>query len=156
MVMGPGPGLLLVNPDAGDPQATFTFMTNESEDDRLADNVAVRETVPNYRMDKNFRPAGWVLGVDAVSGEDAHEWGVEAGKPLDYAYYDALNERYKEQVIERLNQLAAQEEPFFLNYWPLAPLLFTRTDVEKFTTLNGGTSPESIGSMALRCPTKAA
>ena len=34
-------------------------MTNESEDDRLADNVMVRETVPNYRMDKNFRPAGW-------------------------------------------------------------------------------------------------
>ena len=52
-------------------QATFNFMTNESEDDRLADNVAVRETVPNYRMDKNFRPAGWVLGVDAAAGESA-------------------------------------------------------------------------------------
>jgi arylsulfatase len=69
-------------------QATFNFMTIESDEDRLADNVAPRETIPNYRMDKNFRPAGWVLGVDAVVGKDAHEWGVEAGKPLDYAYYD--------------------------------------------------------------------
>ena len=47
-----------------------------------------------------------------VAGEDAHEWGVEAGKPLDYAYYDALNERYKEQVIEKLNQLAANGRAF--------------------------------------------
>jgi arylsulfatase len=124
-------------------QATFNFMTNESEEDRLADNVMVRETIPDYRMDKNFRPAGWVLGVDAVRGEDAHEWGVEAGKPLDYAYYDALNERYKEQVVERLNQLAAEDEPFFLNYWPQIPVNFTRRN-RTFVTANGGTWVESM------------
>ena len=127
-------------------QATFNFMTNESEEDRLADNVAVRETVPNYRMDKNFRPAGWVLGVDAVAGEDAHEWGVETGKPLDYAYYDALNERYKQQVIEKLNQLAAKEEPFFLNYWPQIPVNFTRRN-RTFKTANGGTWVESMNDL---------
>jgi len=127
-------------------QATFNFMTNESEDDRLADNVAVRENVPNYRMDKNFRPAGWVLGVDAVAGEDAHEWGVEAGKPLDYAYYDALNERYKQQVIEKLNQLAAKDEPFFLNYWPQIPVNFTRRN-RTFKTANGGTWVESMNDL---------
>jgi arylsulfatase A-like enzyme len=124
-------------------QATFNFMTIESEEDRLADNVAVRETTPNYRMDKNFRPAGWVLGVDAVTGGDAHEWGTEAGKPLDYAYYDALNERYKKQVIERLNQLAAKDEPFFLNYWPQIPVNFTRRN-RIFVTANGGTWVESM------------
>lgn len=124
-------------------QATFNFMTNESEDDRLSDNYAKRETVPNYRMDKNFRPAGWVLGVDAVAGEDAHEWGVEAGKPLDFAYYDALNERYKKQVIEKLNELAAEDEPFFLNYWPQIPVNFTRRNRE-FSTANGGTWVESM------------
>ena len=124
-------------------QATFNFMTNESEDDRLADNVAVRETIPNYRLDKNFRPSGWVLGVDAVAGEDAHEWGAEPGKPLDYAYYDALNERYKKQVIERLNQLAAEDEPFFLNYWPQIPVTFTRRN-RTFVTANGGTWVESM------------
>ncbi len=127
-------------------QATFNFMTNDSEDDRLADNVAVRETVPNYRMDKNFRPAGWVLGVDAVRGEDAHEWGVEAGEPLDYAYYDALNERYKQQVIEKLNQLAAEKEPFFLNYWPQIPVNFTRRN-RTFKTANGGTWVESMNDL---------
>jgi len=127
-------------------QATFNFMTNESEDDRFADNVAVRETVPNYRMDKNFRPAGWVLGVDAVAGEEAHEWGVEVGKPLDYAYYDALNGRYKQQVIEKLNQLAAKDEPFFLNYWPQIPVNFTRRN-RTFKTANGGTWVESMNDL---------
>ena len=124
-------------------QATFNFMTIESEEDRLADNVAVRKTIPNYRMDKNFRPAGWVLGVDAVAGEDAHEWGAETGKPLDYAYYDALNERYKKQVIERLKQLADDDKPFFLNYWPQIPVNFTRRN-RTFITANGGTWVESM------------
>ncbi len=124
-------------------QATFNFMTNESEEDQLSDNYMDRETIPDYRMDKNFRPAGWVLGVDAVAGEAAHEWGVEAGKPLDYAYYDALNERYKVQVIERLNELAAKDEPFYLNYWPQIPVNFTRRNRE-FITANGGTWVESM------------
>jgi len=127
-------------------QATFNFMHAEGEEDGFADNVAVRETEPNYRMDKNFRPAGWVLGVDAVAGEEAHEWGVEAGKPLDYAYYDALNERYKVQVIERLNELAAQDEPFFLNYWPQIPVNFTRRN-RTFKTANGGTWVESMNDL---------
>jgi arylsulfatase A-like enzyme len=124
-------------------QATFNFMTVESEEERLADNVAIRKTIPDYRMDKYFRPAGWVLGVDAVAGEDAHEWGVEAGKPLDYAYYDALNERYKVQVIDKLNHLAAQDEPFYLNYWPQIPVRFSRKN-RTFRTANGGTWVESM------------
>jgi arylsulfatase A-like enzyme len=124
-------------------QATFNFMTIESEEDRLADNIAPRETTPSYRMDKNFRPAGWVLGVDAVAGEDAVEWGAEAGKPLGYAYYDAMNEHYKKLAIERLNLLAAEDEPFFLNYWPMIPVKFTRRDTT-FITPNGGTWVESM------------
>jgi arylsulfatase len=94
-------------------------------------------------MDKNFRPAGWVLGVDAVAGEDAVEWGVEAGDPLGYAYYDAMNEHYKKLVIERLNLLAAEDEPFFLNYWPMIPVKFTRRNTT-FITPNGGTWVESM------------
>jgi len=110
---------------------------------KLADNIAPRETTPSYRMDKNFRPAGWVLGVDAVAGEDAVEWGVEAGDPLGYAYYDAMNEHYKKLVIERLNLMAAEDEPFFLNYWPMIPVKFTRRDTT-FVTPNGGTWVESM------------
>jgi len=124
-------------------QATFNFMTIQSEEEGFADNVAVRETIPDYRMDKNFRPAGWVLGVDAVAGEDAHEWGAEPGKPLDYAYYHALNRRYKTQVIEKLNELAAKDEPFFLNYWPQIPVDFSRSN-KTFRTANGGTWVESM------------
>lgn len=125
-------------------QATFNFMHAEAEEDQLADNVADREILPtNYRMDKNFRPKGWVLGVDAVKGEEAVEWGAEPGKPLGFAYYDALNERYKTQAIERLKELASVDEPFYLNYWPQIPVNFTRRN-RTFATPNGGTWVESM------------
>jgi arylsulfatase len=40
--------------------------------------------------------------------------------------------------------LAASEKPFFLQYWPLIPLNFVRSDREQFKTANGGTAVESM------------
>jgi arylsulfatase len=57
-----------------------------------------------------------------------------------------LNDRYKQQVIEKLNQLAAKEEPFFLNYWPQIPVNFTRRN-RVFETANGGTWVESMSDL---------
>ena len=55
-----------------------------------------------------------------------------------------MNERYQRSVLEQLDTLAEGGQPFFLNYWPLFPVTFTRSDVEGFETLNGGTFAESI------------
>jgi arylsulfatase len=124
-------------------QATFNLMTRDAEEEAWANNVAVREVNANYRLDANFRPSGWVLGVEAKRGGKAKEWGVKAGEELGYEYYRKLNNRYKDQVIEQLQRLAKDDKPFFLNYWPQRPIDFGRVGRE-FRTANGGVWVESM------------
>jgi arylsulfatase len=54
-----------------------------------------------------------------------------------------MNERYQRQAIEQLNNLAAKDEPFFLQYWPLYPLNFVY-DQEQQTSRNGGYMAEKL------------
>lgn len=118
-------------------QATFNFMTKESEFDRWPHNFSHNKDENPYVLDANFRPKNWVLGVDGAKGEQATEWGVEPGEDLTYDYYYKLNDHHQELAISQLQRLAKKEEPFFLNYWPLYPVDFSRPDdLEK--TDNGG------------------
>jgi arylsulfatase A-like enzyme len=126
-------------------QATFSFMTQEAEDAGWGINVAVRSNDPNYRLDDRFRPRGWVLGLEAVKGGQAHEWGTKPGDPENYAYsyFRKLNERYSKQVLDELKVLAKNDKPFFINYWPMIPVEFSREGGE-FITPNGGVQVESM------------
>ncbi|WP_171126921.1 MULTISPECIES: sulfatase-like hydrolase/transferase [unclassified Ruegeria] len=47
-----------------------------------------------------------------------------------------MNATYQRQVLEQLERLAGEEEPFFLQYWPLYPLNFTSSDQQR--SRNGG------------------
>jgi len=107
-------------------QATFNFMTKESEADRWPYNVS--HTIDNhpYVLDKNFRPKDWVLALDAKKGEQAMEWGIEPGEDLTYEYYYKMNEHQFDIAMAQLKRLAKEEEPFFLNYWPQYPIDFSR------------------------------
>jgi arylsulfatase len=126
-------------------QATFSFMTQDAEDAGWGFNVAVRDNDPNYRLDDRFRPRGWVLGLEASKGGQAHEWGTKPGDPENYAYayFRKLNARYSKQVIDELKVLAKNEKPFFINYWPMIPIEFSREGGE-FITPNGGVQVESM------------
>ena len=126
-------------------QATFNFMSQDAENAGWGFNIAKRDNDPNFRLDDSFRPRDWALGMEAVKGGKAHEWGTKPGDPenYSYAYYRKLNERYKKQVIEELNVVAKDDKPFFLNYWPLIPLEFSREGGE-FITPNGGVQVESM------------
>jgi arylsulfatase A-like enzyme len=84
-----------------------------------------------------------VLGVDAEKGGKAREWGVEAGEEWGYAYMRKLNARHQAQALEHLRRLAAEDEPFYLNYWPQNPVDFGTVNRE-FTTANGGGWVESM------------
>jgi hypothetical protein len=55
-----------------------------------------------------------------------------------------MHTRYQRQTLEQLRTLAADEKPFFLQYWPLIPLNFVRSDREQFKTANGGSAVESM------------
>ena len=118
-------------------QATFNFMTKESEADRWPYNVS--HTIDNhpYVLDKNFRPKDWVLALDAKKGEQAMEWGIEPGEDLTYEYYYKMNEHQFDIAMSQLKRLAKEDEPFFLNYWPQYPIDFSRPENLQETD-NGG------------------
>ena len=109
-------------------QATFSFMTNESEADRWPYNISHTIDDHPYVLDQYFRPKGWVLALDAKKGEQAKEWGIETGEDLTYEYYYKMNEHQKDVAISQLQRLAKEDKPFFLNYWPQYPVDFSRAD----------------------------
>ncbi len=118
-------------------QATFNFMTRESEDDRWPYNITHTIEDHPYVLDKHFRPKGWVLTLNAKKGEQAMEWGIEPGEELDNDYYYKMNEYHQELAMSQLQRLAKEEKPFFLNYWPMYPIDFSRSkNLQK--TDNGG------------------
>jgi arylsulfatase A-like enzyme len=89
-----------------------------------------------FALDKNFKPNGLVTGVEARKGGMAREVGLEAGEEWTQAHYEEMNERYQRQILEQLNELAGEDEPFFLQYWPLYPLNFVHP--EQARSQNGG------------------
>ena len=97
-----------------------------------------------FAIDGNFKPTGLVTGVEAQKGGLAREVGIQAGEEWTQEHYNEMNERYQRQVIEQLQELAKEDKPFFLQYWPMVPITFVRSDRQQFMTLNGGTMVESM------------
>jgi arylsulfatase len=89
-----------------------------------------------FLLDERFKPYGLVTGVEAQAGGTAREVDMEAGEEWTQAKYEQMNERYQAQALEQLEQVAAQDEPFFLQYWPLYPLNFAYPD--QALSRNGG------------------
>ncbi|ARN73187.1 sulfatase-like hydrolase/transferase [Oceanicoccus sagamiensis] len=87
-------------------------------------------------LDKKFKPNGLVTGVEAKKGGKAREIDLKAGETWTQAHYERMNERYQRQTIEQLQKLAKDDEPFFLQYWPLYPLNFVHP--EQARSRNGG------------------
>ncbi|WP_171229053.1 sulfatase-like hydrolase/transferase [Ruegeria sp. HKCCA4008] len=87
-------------------------------------------------LDERFKPYGLVTGVEAEAGGQAREVEMAAGEEWTQAKYEEMNERYQTQAIEQLERVAALDEPFFLQYWPLYPLNFVYPD--QALSRNGG------------------
>jgi arylsulfatase len=89
-----------------------------------------------FAIDQRFKPFGLVTGLEAEKGGLAREVDMKPGEEWTQAKYEEMNERYQRQIIEQLGDLAAREEPFFLQYWPLYPLNFVYPD--QSISRNGG------------------
>lgn len=89
-----------------------------------------------FQLDERFKPYGLVTGVEAVAGGQAREVDLEPGEEWTQAKYEEMNLRYQQQALEQLERLAASDEPFFLQYWPLYPLNFAYPD--EAVSRNGG------------------
>jgi arylsulfatase len=122
--------LALMTPDADQSNQLMGYMGSAYTDELV--------------LDKKFKPFGLVTGVEAYKGEEAHEVGMKTGEQWTQAKYNEMNQRYQNQTLEQLRILAKKDEPFFLQYWPMIPINFVRSDREQFNTLNGGTMVESM------------
>ncbi len=96
-----------------------------------------------FALDKNFKPRALVTGVEGTKGEKAREIDLKPGEEWTQAHYIKMNERYQRQALEQLKSLAEQDDPFYLQYWPLWPLNFVH-DGEQNLSLNGGFHAEKL------------
>jgi arylsulfatase len=89
-----------------------------------------------FQLDQRFKPYGLVTGVEGKAGGIAREVDMAPGEEWTQAKYEEMNLRYQRQALEQLEQLAAQDSPFFMQYWPLYPLNFAYPD--QAVSRNGG------------------
>ncbi|MEQ3726966.1 MAG: sulfatase-like hydrolase/transferase [Tateyamaria sp.] len=124
-------------------QVQLSLMTREAmEANNMVGLDPSGQTNP-FAIDQRFKPYGLVTGLEAEAGGLAREVDMEPGEVWTQAKYRDMNERYQSQAIEQLNKLAGEEEPFFLQYWPLYPLNFVY-DQEQQTSRNGGYMAEKL------------
>lgn len=89
-----------------------------------------------FQLDERFKPYGLVTGVEGEAGGLAREVDMAPGEEWTQAKYEEMNLRYQRQALEQLDRLASQDDPFFMQYWPLYPLNFAYPD--QAVSRNGG------------------
>ncbi|MEP4805351.1 MAG: sulfatase-like hydrolase/transferase, partial [Hyphomicrobiales bacterium] len=124
-------------------QAAYGLMTEEAETQRWGMSNSPDANNGSYVLDKSFRPDGWLLALEAEKGGTAREWGINSGEQMGYEHYEAMNVRFQEQALEQLQRMAAEDKPFFLNYWQMKPIDFSRVGMEMQTD-NRGSWVESM------------
>ncbi|MEP2029664.1 MAG: sulfatase-like hydrolase/transferase [Paracoccaceae bacterium] len=124
-------------------QVQLSLMTREAmEANNMVGFDPSGQTNP-FAIDQRFKPYGLVTGLEGEAGGLAREVDMAPGEVWTQAKYRDMNERYQRQAIEQLDRLAAEDAPFFMQYWPLYPLNFTY-DQEQQTSRNGGYMAEKL------------
>ncbi len=127
-------------------QGQLTIFHDDAADEEVAIGIGDNNYDDRYTMDRWLRTdaSAMVMGVEGTRNSPVREVGMKAGERWNEAKYAELNQRYQDQVMEQLRKLARQDEPFFLQYWPLYPLTGPRTAYDEYTTPNGGTYVEKM------------
>ena len=120
-------------------QFSYGFMNRDAELDGKTTAFTPQAIDPDYGLDKTFRLYDWVTQVEGHKGGKLREWGIEPGERPDAKFYKRVNERFQEQALNSLRELAKADKPFFLNYWPQIPVaILGATDDATVQTPNGG------------------
>lgn len=127
-------------------QGQLTIFNDDAADEEISVGIGKNNYDDKFTLDNWFRPDASHMAtvVEGKRGEKVREVHMQPGERWTQAKYDEMNARFQSQTLEHLEKLATQDEPFFLQYWPVIPLTGPRTTVEKFTTPNGGTYVESM------------
>jgi len=124
-------------------QVQLSLMTDEAADSFQMLGFVDKTQNSAFAVDKRFKPSGLVTGVEAIKGGKAREIDLKPGEKWTQKHYVEMNLRYQRQTLEQLEKLAKNDEPFFLEYWPLWPLNFVN-DQEQNESLNGGHFAEKL------------
>ena len=127
-------------------QGQLTIFNDDAADEEVSIGIGKNNYDDRFTMDNWFRPDASHMAtvVEGKRGEKVREVHMKPGERWNQKKYNEMNDRFQRQTLEHLNQLAKQDKPFFLQYWPVIPLSNPRTTVEQFTTPNGGTYVESM------------
>jgi arylsulfatase len=124
-------------------QVQLSLMTAETADSNNMLGWHHKTQSNEFALDQNFKPKGLVTGVEGKKGGKAREIDLKPGEEWTQAHYVEMNKRYQRQTLEQLQKLAKQDDPFFIQYWPLWPLNFVH-DQEQNESLNGGFHAEKL------------
>jgi arylsulfatase len=127
-------------------QGQLTIYHDDAADEEVSIGIGKNNYDDRFTLDNWHRPdaSAMVTGVEGKRGEKVREVHMQAGERWTEAKYHEMNVRYQEQAMQHLRELAAKDEPFFLQYWPLYPLTGPRTTTEEYTTPNGGVYVEKM------------
>ena len=127
-------------------QGQLTIYHDDAADEEVSVGIGKNNYDDRYTMDEWFRTdaSDMVVGVEGRRNEPVREVEMEPGERWTEAKYHEMNVRYQNQTMEHLRRLAADDEPFFLEYWPLYPLTGPRTTTDQYTTPNGGIYVEKM------------
>jgi arylsulfatase A-like enzyme len=127
-------------------QGQLTIFHDDAADEEISYGIGKNNYDDRFTIDNWLRPdaSAMVTGVEGKRGEMVKEVHMKAGERWNEAKYHEMNVRYQRQALEHLRDLASKDEPFFLQYWPLYPLVGPRTTTAEYTTPNGGVYVEKM------------
>ncbi len=127
-------------------QGQLTIFNDDAANEEVTVGIGKNNYDDRFTLDNWFRPdaSHMVTVVEGKRGENVHEVHMKPGERWNQKKYEEMNDRFQRQTIEHLRELAKQNKPFFLQYWPVIPLYNPRTTRDQYTTPNGGTYVESM------------
>ena len=127
-------------------QGQLTIFHDDAADEEVSIGIGDNNYDDRFTMDRWLRTdaSSMAMGVEGNRDQNVREVGMQPGERWNEAKYHEMNVRYQNQAMEQLRKLAAEDKPFFLNYWPLYPLTGPRTTTDEYTTPNGGNYVEKM------------
>jgi arylsulfatase len=127
-------------------QGQLTIFHDDAANEEVSIGIGANNFDDLYVKDRWLRTdaSSMVTGVEGFRNKPVKEVHMAPGERWTEAKYAEMNQRYQDQTMEHLRKLAAQDKPFFLQYWPLYPLTGPRTAYDEYTTPNGGNYVEKM------------
>lgn len=125
-------------------QVQLGLMTKEADNAQMMQGFMKDSYTDDFAIDSKFKPFGLVTTVIGHKGQPAKEVGMKAGEEWTAKKNTELNDIYQAQALEQLSILSKKDEPFYLQYWPVLPFTWVRSERDVAKSRNGGSAAEDL------------